>query len=324
MSTRLLLISDTHGNLNIINQMIDKTNADIVIHAGDFGFYNESSYQHISSRELLLLIKHSPFWRECTVDKQTDKQTLIDIVKKYNLLGDFPEYLAGKKKFIKPVYAVYGNHEDVRVIRDLKSENPIQNLYILDEDNIFPITNNDELAFSLFGIGGNFLVTEKLLRRPIAGNAGKVWATLHQFGSLYQKLQEKESPSIFVSHVSPGKEPLLARLMIHFMPNFWISGHMGAPYNCVWNQFTIREIDESIEWFNSQLKELDALPLHNMTPEAQIADDLIKREIKREAYWFKNLWNINLPDVKDGYSVINYVKGRFYVESYSAIPEIHK
>ncbi|MFI4937216.1 MAG: metallophosphoesterase [Candidatus Berkiellales bacterium] len=153
---RALLISDTHGNLDIINHLIDKTKADLVIHAGDFGFYDESSYQHLSSRELLLLITHSPYRKEYSLDKQTDKNTLIEIV------------------------------------------------------------------------SGNFLVSQKMLKQPIAGNAGKVWATLHQFGVLYQKLQGKTKPSIFVSHVSPGKEPLLTRLMIHFMPKFWISGHMGG------------------------------------------------------------------------------------------------
>ena len=36
---RLLLISDTHGKLDIINELSAQTQADAVIHAGDFGFY---------------------------------------------------------------------------------------------------------------------------------------------------------------------------------------------------------------------------------------------------------------------------------------------
>ena len=39
---RILLISDTHGNLDIINQLVAQTHADMAIHAGDFGFYDES------------------------------------------------------------------------------------------------------------------------------------------------------------------------------------------------------------------------------------------------------------------------------------------
>lgn len=313
---RALLISDTHGHLDIVNQLVDKTNADIVIHAGDFGFYDETSYQHLSARELFLLITHSSYRNAHLIDKQTDKNTLVEIVKKYRLLGDFSDYLSGAKQFHKPVYAVYGNHEDVGVIRKLKVNNSIQNFHLLDEDSIYSIFNGDVLAFRLFGIGGNFLVGQKMLSKPVAGSSGKVWATLHQFGVLYQKLQSKDEPSVFVSHVSPGKEPLLTRLMIHFMPNFWISGHMGAPFTCIWNQFTIREMDESIAWFDSQLDKLTRLSLNNITPEARMAYDLIKREIERDEYWFKKLWNINLPDAKDGYAILEYDGIKFAIDSH--------
>ena len=129
--TRALLISDTHGNLDIINQLVEKTQADIVIHAGDFGFYNESSYKHISDRELLLLISHSPFWKSDPVDKTTAREELIEVVRKHNLLGDFQAYQDGDKQFSVPVYAVYGNHEDVSVIREVKSSS-INNLHLLD------------------------------------------------------------------------------------------------------------------------------------------------------------------------------------------------
>ena len=128
------------------------------------------------------------------------------------------------------------------MVKQLKESANIQNFNLLDEDNIYPIANDDD-EFKLFGIGGNFLASKKLLDKPIAGKAGKIWCTLHQFGVLYKKLEKKTKSSIFVSHVSPGKESLLMRLMIHFMPDIWISGHMGAPYTCAWNQFTVRDMD---------------------------------------------------------------------------------
>ena len=162
-------------------------------------------------------------------------------------------------------------------------------------------------------------MSNKLLDRPIAGNSGKVWSTLHQFGVLYKKLEKKSKPSIFVSHVSPGKEPLLTRLMIHFMPNIWISGHMDAPYTCVWNQFTIREIDESLQWFESGMEVFDSLPKERLTPEAKIAYDIIKREIGRDEFWFKKLWNVNLPDAKDGYAVLVFSDGKFFLETQGVI-----
>ena len=316
--TRALLISDTHGNIDIINSLVEKTKVDMVIHAGDFGFYNETSYRHISSRELLLLVSHSKIWKNYKVDKTTGRDTLINIVKENNLLGDFQAYQDNQKQFHVPVYAVYGNHEDDCVIREVKKNN-IHNFNLLDEDNVYKISKNNEAEFSLFGIGGNFLVGNKLFDRPLAGKAGKVWSTLHQFGALYQKLEKKSKPSIFVSHVSPGKEPLLTRLIIHFMPNIWISGHMGAPYPCVWNQFTIREIDESLKWFESGMAEFDVLPKDRLTPEAKIAYDLIKRDIQRDEFWFKKLWNINLPDAKDGYMILTYDDGKFFFESHHII-----
>src|SRR3990167_7284029 len=212
--TRALLLSDTHGNIDIINTLVEKTNVDMVIHAGDFGFYNESSFKHISDRELLLLISHSPHWKDYQVDKTTTRETLTEIVKKHHLLGNFQDYQENKKQFSVPVYAVYGNHEDVFVIREITKNNTIHHFNLLDENHVYPITKNNEIQFQLFGIGGNFLVSNKLLQRPIAGQAGKVWATLHQFGVLYQKLEKKSKPSVFVSHVSPGKEPLLIRLIL--------------------------------------------------------------------------------------------------------------
>ncbi|MDR3441470.1 MAG: metallophosphoesterase family protein [Legionella sp.] len=103
---RILLLSDTHGNLDIINQLVAQTNADMVIHAGDFGFYDDESVYRLSPRELRLLVVHSPLWRQYDVDKQTEREQLIEIVKEEKLLGDFPDSIAGVKQFSVPVYAV--------------------------------------------------------------------------------------------------------------------------------------------------------------------------------------------------------------------------
>jgi hypothetical protein len=56
---RLLLISDTHGKLDIINELSAQTQADAVIHAGDFGFYDDGSFERLSDRELRLHVTHS-------------------------------------------------------------------------------------------------------------------------------------------------------------------------------------------------------------------------------------------------------------------------
>ena len=183
----ILLISNTHGNLDIINENVDKVGSGCVIHAGDFWFYDEKSLYHLSGRELFLLISHSPYWRDYHVTKKTNKNDLAAIVEKHQLLGDFPDYLSGKKQFDVPVYAVWGNHEDVAVIKALKNENPVRNLYLLDAQNYYDLQTKQDESLTLYGLGGNFLPSKKLLQLPIAGQGGKAWMTLHEIGCLYKK-----------------------------------------------------------------------------------------------------------------------------------------
>ncbi|QDP72137.1 metallophosphoesterase family protein [Legionella israelensis] len=315
---RILLISDTHGDLDIINEKVAQTNADMVIHAGDFGFYDDQSVYRLSPRELRLSVAHSPVWRQYDVDKQTSREKLIEINTENKLLGDFPDYISGEKKFSVPVYAVWGNHEDVQVLRQLNTDLKVDNLYLLDKHNFYQFHSDDVLEFSLYGLGGNFLVSKKLFDKPIAGNGGKVWTTLHQFGVLYKKIKDKSKRSIFVSHVSPGKEPLLSRLIMHFMPTFWISGHMGAPFTCTWNQFTIREMSESLDWLDTDIGLIEEqYKQGRLTEEAALAFELIKKPISKEDTWYRKLWNINLPDAKDGHALLIVKDGKFSLETYS-------
>lgn len=315
---RILLISDTHGNLDIINQKVSETNADMVIHAGDFGFYDDQSIYRLNPRELRLLVSHSPVWRQYNIDKQTKRETLIEIVKEHKLLGDFPDYITGKKRFSVPVYAVWGNHEDAQVLKRLQPGLQIDNLNLLDEHHFYEFNQGNNIEFSLYGLGGNFLASKKLFDRPIAGNGGKVWATLHQFGVLYKQLKNKDKPSIFVSHVSPGKEPLLSRLIAHFMPNFWISGHMGAPFTCTWNQFTVREMGESLNWLNVDIEFIEEhYQKDRLSEEASVAYELIKQPLATDDSWFKKMWNINLPDIQDGHALLIIKDDVFSLETYS-------
>lgn len=314
---RMLLLSDTHGNIDHINELVCQTKADFVIHAGDFGFYDDGSLHRVNQRELRLLVTHSAVRNQYNVNKQTPRRELMEIVAKHRLLGEFSDYLAGQKQFAVPVYAVWGNHEDVHVINSLREKVHVHNLNLLDENNFYTFQQSDNFEFSLYGLGGNFLVSKKLFDMPVAGKQGKVWATLHQFGVLYKNVKHKSKASIFVSHVSPGKEPLLTALMTHFMPNFWISGHMGAPYTCMWNEFTIREINESLNLLKNNIDQIDLYKPDNVSDEAALACELIKREIPKKDYWFKQMWYINLPDVKDGYAIFNFDQGRFAMETYS-------
>ena len=117
---RLLSISDTHGKLRIINELASHVQADAVIHVGDFGFYDDGSFERLSAREFRLQIVHSDLSR-------SDKERLLDLFPDERIvaageilpLSEFPAYIEGCRNFNFPVYAVWGNHEDKDVVERL-------------------------------------------------------------------------------------------------------------------------------------------------------------------------------------------------------------
>jgi hypothetical protein len=48
-----------------------------------------------------------------------------------------------------------------------------------------------------------------------------------------------------------------------------------------------------------------------------LAYDLIKKPIDKDDFWYKKLWNINLPDVVDGHALLILKENRFLLETYS-------
>ncbi len=54
-----MLISDTHGKLGIINELAAHIRADAVIHAGDFGFFDDGNIERLSDRKIRLHVAHS-------------------------------------------------------------------------------------------------------------------------------------------------------------------------------------------------------------------------------------------------------------------------
>lgn len=308
---RLLLVSDTHGKLDCLNTLAEQSHADLIIHAGDFGFYNEKSLERLGIRELKLLITHSPFRDKLTY--QSSREELGQLIQEYGLLGDFPEYLSGVKEFIVPVYAVWGNHDDHEVLLELRGGKRVPNLHLLDETQQYTISDSYGNPLFIYGLGGNFILNEKAFEPTFQGEGGKVQATFHQLGTLLQNVKNLKIPSIFVSHVSPGKEPILSRLLSHTHPDFWVSGHMGLSYPCVWNQFAIRNNDDVERWMSNDSIINNAK--RKLTSEAQYACNLLKKPAENVHKWFYHTWNINLPDIDDGYAVLTFEEGKLSLET---------
>jgi len=207
--TRILLVSDTHGKLSPINRLAVENGCEAVIHAGDFGFSDEESLNRLSDREVALHIRHSelsPERKKEILAKPTAEQR--EFVKCSLPLSELPEFLRGEKRFDVPVYAVWGNHEDVEVIRRFRSgDYAVDQLHLLHEGVSYHVGN-----IHVFGLGGNFLVGKKLWQTPIAVGRGKVWSVLQQYAWLLETVQanqQQDEIRIFVSHVSSGKEPFV-------------------------------------------------------------------------------------------------------------------
>ncbi len=151
---RFLLISDTHGKLESINELAADAQADAVIHAGDFGFHDDGSYERLSDRELRLQVIYSDL-------APLEKGEILALPRKERIeaartncpLSEFPSYITGERRFNVPVYAVWGNHEDKHVVDMVFSgEIQVDDLHILHHRRAYRVG-----PALVYGLGGNFL-----------------------------------------------------------------------------------------------------------------------------------------------------------------------
>ena len=325
---RFLLISDTHGKLGIINELAVQTHADAVIHAGDFGFYDHGSHERLSNRDLRLNIIHSDLSaddKDRILSFSRDEQ--VQALRRYCLLGEFPAYLDVDKSFHVPVYAVWGNHEDKEVVELLcRGDLSVRNLHVLDHGHAYRVGP----AF-IYGLGGNFLPGSKLLQKPIAGGGGKIWSTLSQYIDLAKIADEQKDQStvrLFVSHVSPGKEPFVEFIGARTQADFTISGHMGAPMCMVWNPFAISSEEESQKRLEDGLESVKRIYANATSPGvdsaeqafsflAQLPNETVNVGRRAQSpLWYRKMTHINLPDADVGYAVIDVEKGHTQLNTF--------
>ena len=314
---RFLLISDTHGQLGFINEIVNIAQAEAVIHAGDFGFYDESSYERLSERELRLHITHS----DLTIEDKERIQALpqsarIAATRQECPLSEFPLYLSGEESFDVPVYAVWGNHEDKEIVEKIfHGDIQVKNLHVLHHRVAYRVG-----PVLIYGIGGNFLKGSRLLQRPIAGGAGKIWSTLRQYSDLIETI-EKEPDNlgvhICVSHVSPGKEPFVELVAARTRADFTVSGHMGAPTCMIWNPFAISSVEEAMRRLQHGLEQARKESLGDSRSNSEWADEVfsfigrIPKDMvhigrgKKAPRWYREMTHINLPDAPAGYAVMD-------------------
>jgi len=325
---KLLLITDTHGHLDSINALARETNCDAVIHAGDLGFYDQGSADRMTQRELLLSILHSELPMETKKEaEKLERPALSGFVRQHGLLGQLREYLSGEKAFDVPVYAVWGNHEDLAVVEKFyRGEYGMPNFHVLHEKQSFHLG-----SIHLFGLGGNFLVGKKLFQKPLAGGGGKIWSTFSQYLELLKTVDASATDGerrLFVSHVSPGKEPFMTLIGACTRADWLISGHMGPPCCQTWNEFAIREPEEAMQRVTDRLKEISAAA-ESLDEEAcrQVREELERLEEavtsdmapigrgQQAPRWYRDMFCINLPDAEEGHAVLTEEGGGLELET---------
>lgn len=321
---RALLLTDTHGDLDAIGTLASRTSADLVVHAGDFGFHDQGSPDRLSDREIRLRIVHSGLpgaEKDRLVRLPAEDQRRI--VRDQLPLSQLPHYLRGERRFEVPVYAVWGNHEDAWVIERFRDGTyRVENLHLLDERATCRAG-----PFHLFGLGGNVLVSRKIRQRPIAGGSGRVWSTLSQFAELIDTVRTAGRADgevrVLVTHVSPGKEPLVARLAALIAPDFAVSGHMAPPWPTSWTEFGIREPAESAARLDRALEDLRAASCGDPALEALRtlpSETVHLGRGERAPAWYRNICFLNLPDVGDGHAILEVGEGGIELETRSRRP----
>ncbi|EPY54253.1 fungal protein [Schizosaccharomyces cryophilus OY26] len=352
--SRILCIADVRGELSLINKLAEETRADCVIHTGDFGFFERSSLPNISERTLRHIVQFSPLIKRLPRSKSFDYYPSNPIGELKNsiashpdcLLSELPYFLSQEKKFVVPVYTVWGASEDVHVLEKFATvEYSIPNLNIIDELHSHLLQVGD-LKIRLLGLGGPY-VPFKLFdngegKGSIAGAQGTTWTTVLQIGELIETAKsclDREETRIFVTHHPIGREGVFCQLATVLQADLTLSAGLHFRYGASYNEFSVNPNPEHylqklsagraqfMEVWETVKSEVERM----VTPDQQHLVNNVTRLVSRmpdatNSYAMnnmlpgtalKNLWNFNLLDASFGWNVFVVENGHVQVESKS-------
>jgi hypothetical protein len=284
------------------------------VHAGDFGFYDDDSAGRLESRELFLRVVHSDLPAEAKKQaKKLKGDALRDFIRAKLPLSELGGMLRAGRGFALPTFAVWGNHEDGAVVADLLAgRRRVPNLTLIGHARLGRIR--------LFGLGGNVLPDVLDEEVSIDGGRGKIRATARGVealldSALLEGALRGEAPArepgevrVLVTHVSPGKVPLIGLLAAALDVDVTVSGHMGSPFACVWDDFAVREPAEAEARLAAAAA---ALPerLRARLPAPPAGEG--------RAPWYRGTFHVNLPDAPDGHAVLELGDGGLRLETVS-------
>ena len=215
---KILLISDTHGRVNAVNQVVAETGADACFHMGDLCVYTKESVRRFSTDMLMKQVKHAPRIPSRILSEigSLDTESLRALALEYRTYGGFEDYLSGEKRFAVPVYAIPGNNEDSELLSRVRRQPP-ENLTFLDECSLLEMA-----GFTICGLGGD--VSDK----DHNDSGCSFTSTAEQVAILRDNVLKKsdpEKPLILLTHVPPYDNTILAQLVRDLNPVLALCGH---------------------------------------------------------------------------------------------------
>ncbi|KNC82716.1 hypothetical protein SARC_05003 [Sphaeroforma arctica JP610] len=329
--TRILMVAHVHGRLNYLNNLIQTTKATAVINAGNFGFYDDESYNRMRVGDLESRLQssmaNSLSSAECAraLSMQNSNQLRV-YLRQRNFLSELPSYINGDLTFRVPVYTVWGVDEDIRVIEKIRSkEYRIRNLFILDESRVFTVPQSD---IQLVGLGGNlvyhWLFDNGQGQEKVSGDVGKIWVTLLQLASLVDMADKSRDPTmlrVLVTHVGAGREPLIALLAHRIKADYSVSGHFHSRYCVSMNTWAVNEYEVFLKRLQQTKQEvlacwksIEAHAEQCCQPQELVnirsALELIEEVPSEEEYL--SLWRVSLPDMDSGHAFLGVGMGDKY------------
>lgn len=119
---KILVLSDLHGDIDLVNQYIEASNCEYVLSCGDFGIFGRFD----------------------------ETKNLPKPIRKNK--GNFYEYLEQTKKFKVPVITVYGAHENHSLVKKIVNKSiVIPNFSIVPNGKTVKIN-----SFTIGGMGGTY------------------------------------------------------------------------------------------------------------------------------------------------------------------------
>lgn len=270
---RILCVAEVRGHLSLLNELAREYTADIVVHTGSFGFFDDGSIGKIHESYLRHIVAFSPLLADNLIDKTSGLSRAngefvdhdVDALRKILhgcQISELMEFVNGEKRLDVPVYTIYGMVEDSTVLNKFRlGLYSIPNLFILDENTTHTVKLDDDMDLFLCGIGGS-LSYQKLFHHgtfdnelnsyispdqmatfsPVAGDPGNVWMTMLQIGQFIKTVEQNAKGNnikIMLSHPAPSREGLLSHLSVFLKMDYTVSNGLHFLYPSSFNELSI-------------------------------------------------------------------------------------